>query len=260
MSKPAKEGQSNPEPPPPYRESYLAHFQAEQIKALLLEWDGVDEPDPRVLAYILGSVSYDSAEFTRKSENLAFSSVSQIPMRWRKRIDEINAALVAAGKPAVEIASLLNQPREFTNFIMGYEGNEFGNVPGTDDGWNFRPRGVYQLVGREQYKAAQDWIQRLNQLTGLDLLEFPEALWNTKISAKVTFAHFRSRRYQGKTLFELLKDGSLNWNQVRALQTDMDHGPDDQVRVAERSEMFLDCIKETSVNSQRSMMGRLLGR
>lgn len=260
MSKPAKEGQSNPEPPPPYRESYLAHFQAEQIKALLLEWDGVDEPDPRVLAYILGSVSYDSAEFTRKSENLAFSSVSQIPMRWRKRIDEINAALVAAGKPAVEIASLLNRPREFTNFIMGYEGNEFGNVPGTDDGWNFRPRGMYQLVGREQYKAAQDWIQRLNQLTGLDLLEFPEALWNTKISAKVTFAHFRSRRYQGKTLFELLKDGSLNWNQVRALQTDMDHGPDDQVRVAERSEMFLDCIKETSVNSQRSMMGRLLGR
>jgi hypothetical protein len=97
-------------------------------------------------------------------------------------------------------------------------------------------------------------------LSGLDLLEFPEALWNTKISAKVTFAHFRSRRYQGRTLFELLKDGSLNWNKVRALQTDMDHGPDDQVRVAERSQMFLDCITETSVSSARSVMGRLLGR
>jgi hypothetical protein len=31
MSKRAKDGQSSPEPPPPYRESYLAHFQAVQI-------------------------------------------------------------------------------------------------------------------------------------------------------------------------------------------------------------------------------------
>jgi predicted chitinase len=261
ISKPTKDNQSIPEPPPPYRESYLAYFQAEQIKALLEEWDGLDEDekDPRILAYILGSVSYDSAEFTRKSENFSFSSVTQVPSRWRKRIDEINAALLAAGKQAIDVASLLDRPREFTNFILGYEGNDFGNRPGTDDGWDFRPRGMYQLVGREQYQAAQDQIQGLKQLAGLDLLAFPEALWNTKISAKVTFAHFRTYPYRGGTMFELLKDRSLNWNQVRALQTDMDHGPDDQARVLERSEMFLDCIKETSSLSERTWLKRLLG-
>ena len=140
MSKPATDNQPFPEPPPPYRESYLAYYQAEQVKALLLEWDGVDEKDPRILAYILGSVSYDSVDFTRKSENFSFSSVTQIPSSWRKRIDKINAALVADGKPAVEITSLLNRPKEFTNFVLGYDGNDFGNRPGTDDGWYFRPR------------------------------------------------------------------------------------------------------------------------
>jgi predicted chitinase len=260
ISKPAKDKQSVSEPPPPYRESYLAYYQAEQIKALLLEWDGVDENDPRVLAYILGSVSYDSTDFTRKSENLSFSSVAQIPSRWRKRIAEINAALVAAGKPAVEISSLLNRPREFANFILGYDGNDFDNRPGTDDGWDFRPRGMYQLVGREQYETAQRRIQELKQVYGLDLLTFPDALWNTKISAKVTFAHFRARRYQGRTMFELLKDNSLNWSQVRALQTDMDHAPDDQAQVSERSDMFLDCINEASAHSGGSLVGRLIGR
>jgi predicted chitinase len=260
VSKPAKDNQHDREPPPPYRESYLAYYQTEQIKALLLEWDGVTEKDPRVLAYILGSVSYDSTDFTRKSENLSFSSVAQIPSRWRKRIAEINTALAVAGKPTVEITSLLDQPKEFTNFVLGYDGNEFGNLPGTDDGWEFRPRGMYQLIGREQYKTAQDRIRGLGQLAGLDLLAFPDALWNTKISAKVTFAHFMTHRYRGRTIFELLKDNSLNWGQVRALQTDMGHEPYDQVQVSGRSEMFLDCIKEVSAPSGSTLVGRLIGR
>ncbi|WP_291856639.1 hypothetical protein [Bradyrhizobium sp.] len=259
VSKPVKNNQSTPEPPSPYRQSYLAYFQAEQIKALLQEWDELDEKekDPRILAYILGSVSYDSVEFTRKSENFSFSRATQIPPRWRNRIDEINAALVAAGKQAVDVTSLLNRPKEFTNFILGYDGNKFGNRPGTDDGWDFRPRGMYQLVGRGQYQAAQKQIEGLKQLLGLDLVAFPEALWNTKISAKVTLAHFRTRPYRGRTMFELLNDKSLSWSNVRALQTDMDHGPDDQARVSERSGMFLDCIKG-SASPQRNWLGSLL--
>jgi predicted chitinase len=239
-----KDGTAVPDPLPPYRELYVAYFQAEQIKALLQEWDRVEETDPRMLAYILGSVSYDSADFTRKSENFSFSGLSQIPAAWRARIDKINAALVAANKPPVDVNSLLNHPREFTNFVLGFEGNDFQNQPGTDDGWDFRPRGMYQLVGREQYQGAQDQIHGLGQLPGLDLLTFPEALWNVKISAKVTFAHFRTHRYHGRTLFELLKDSSLTWQGVRALQTDMENDVDVQERVKNRSEMFLGCIDE----------------
>src|SRR5258705_11264735 len=54
----------------------------------------------------------------------------------------------------------------------------------------------------------------------------------------VTFAHFRTYRYQDRTLFELLKDSSINWSALRALQIDMDHTPADRERVKIRSEMF----------------------
>lgn len=249
-----------PAPVPTYRQGYLAFFQTEQVKALLQEWDRLEETDPRILAYVLGSVSYDSSDFARKSENFSFSNKSQIPPAWIKRIDQFNAAQVAKGQAPVDIGSLLDHPQQFANFILGSEGNKFGNRPGTDDGWQFRPRGMYQLVGREQYTGAQQANRALGQLSALDLVAFPDALWNTNISAKITFAHFRTARYEGRTLFEVLKDKSLDWKGVRALQKDMDHGDADQTNVAERSDMFLGCIAEASAPSRPRLLEQLLNQ
>ncbi|MBB4373482.1 putative chitinase [Bradyrhizobium sp. cir1] len=252
LSESSKDHSPAPPPVPPYRKSYMAYYQAEQVKALLQEWDRVEETDPRILAYILGSVSYDSADFTRSSENFSYSAVSQLPQKWRDRIDKNNSKLLAANKPQVDVNSLLNHPKELANFVLAYDDNDFGNQPGTDDGWLFRPRGMYQLVGREQYQEAQNQMQQLRQLQGLDLLTLPDALWDAKISAKVTFAHFRLHRYKDdrlsspnnrRTLFELLKDRANDWTTVRALQTDMAH-PADNARFNARSEMFLACIEE----------------
>jgi predicted chitinase len=254
--------EADPAHPPvgPYRQGYLAFFQTEQVEALLREWDRLNESDPRILAYVLGSVSYDSSDFARKSENFSFSRKSQIPSGWSKRIDKINAALTAKGQPPIDITSLFNRPEPFANLILGFEGNSFGNMPGTDDGWQFRPRGMYQLVGREQYTGAQQANQTLGQLPGLDMVTFPDALWNTDIAAKVAFAHFRTARYQGKTLFDLLNDKSLDFAAVRAFQKDMEHAVADQAAVSERSNMFQGCIAEASAPPQDNLMARLLGR
>jgi len=239
-----------PAPVPPYRKSYMAYFQAEQVKALLQEWDRIEETDPRILAYILGAISYDSADFTRSSEDFSYSAVSQLPRKWRERIEKNNADLAATNKPPIVMDALLNHPKELANFVLGYEGNPFGNQVGTDDGWLFRPRGMYQLVGREQYQEAQNQMQEIGELAGLDLLTLPDALRDAKISAKVAFAHFRLHPYQNRTLFELLKDPSKDWIGVRALQTDMAHGPADRERVNARSQMFLGCIEEALHPSQ----------
>ncbi|WP_229176998.1 hypothetical protein [Bradyrhizobium ivorense] len=233
-----------PAPVPPYRKSYMAYFQAEQVKALLQEWDRIKETDPRILAYILGAISYDSADFTRSSEDFSYSAVSQMPRKWRDRIEKNNADLAAANKVPVSMDALLNHPKELANFVLGYEANPFGNRPDTDDGWLFRPRGMYQLVGREQYQEAQNQMQQVGELQGLDLLALPDALRDAKISAEVAFAHFRFHPYQNRTLFELLKDPSKDWIAVRALQTDMEHGSGDRERVNARSQMFLGCIEE----------------
>ncbi|MGY3387705.1 hypothetical protein ACVWW6_000296 [Bradyrhizobium sp. USDA 3311] len=148
------------------------------------------------------------------------------------------------GRMTIKPGSWCSHPKELANFVLGYEGNPFGNQVGTDDGWLFRPRGMYQLVGREQYQEVQNQMQEIGELVGLDLLTLPDALRDAKISAKVAFAHFRLHPYQNRTLFELLKDPSKDWIAVRALQTDMEHGPTDRQRVNARSQMFFGCIEE----------------
>ncbi|MGF6313265.1 putative chitinase [Bradyrhizobium sp. i1.8.4] len=249
-----------PPPMPPYRKSYMAYFQAEQVKALLQEWDRVEETDPHILAYILGAISYDSADFTRSSEDFSYSAVSQLPRKWRDRIAKNNADLAAANKPPVGMDALLNHPKELADFVLGYEDNPFGNQPGTDDGWLFRPRGMYQLVGREQYQEAQNQMLQVGELAGLDLLTLPDALRDAKISAKVAFAHFRLHPYQDRTLFELLKDPSKDWIAVRSLQTDMEHAPADREHVNARSQMFLGCIDEALHPTQlKALQSKLYG-
>jgi predicted chitinase len=254
----AKPNAPVPAPFPLYREGYIAYFQAEQVKALLQEWDRLEEADPRILAYVLGSVSYDSADFVRTSENLSFSSVSQIPKTWLTRIDKINVDRTAKGEPQIDVNKLLNRPVDLANVIWGSDGNEYGNIPGTNDGWEFRPRGMYQLVGREQYVRESGPLQKFGKIPSLDITEFPDALWNTKISAKVTFAHFQSYKYKGRTLFELLQDRSLKWAAVRGFQSDMDHAASDQALVEERSEMFSECIKDASTPPGQSLAKWLL--
>ncbi|MGY3131194.1 hypothetical protein ACVWZM_001876 [Bradyrhizobium sp. USDA 4501] len=167
-----------------------------------------------------------------------------MPRKWRDRIEKNNADLTAANKPPLGMDALLNHPKELANFVLGYAANPFGNLPDTDEGWLYRPRGMYQLVGREQYQEAQNQMQQVGDLAGLDLLALPDALRDAKISAKVAFAHFRFHSYQNRTLFELLKDRSKDWIAVRSLQTDMEHGPADTERVNARSQMFLGCIDE----------------
>jgi predicted chitinase len=247
-----------PAPFPLYREGYIAYFQAEQVKALLQEWDRLEETDARILAYVLGSVSYDSADFVRTSENLSFSSVSQIPIAWLARIDKINVDRVAKGEPPIDVNELLNRPVDLANVIWGSDGNGYGNIPSTNDGWEFRPRGMYQLVGREQYVRESGPLQNLGKIPTLDITAFPDALWNAKISAKVTFAHFQSYKYKGRTLFELLQDKSLTWAAVRGFQSDMDHAASDQALVGERSEMFSECIEGASARPRQSVAKWLL--
>jgi hypothetical protein len=253
LSAARKDNSPLPTPVPPERKSYLAYFQTDQINALLQEWDRVSETDYRILAYILGSVSHDSLDFTHTSENYWFRDVNKIPKPLIDRINLNNAALIAAGKPPIEMTSLLGHPIELANAALAYDSppgekpNVFGNRPGTSDGWDFRLRGMYQLVGREQYQEAQEQLKLLGQqLPELDLMKDQEALWDPIISARVTFAHFRLHKYQGgRTLFALLNDSALDWKAVRSLQIDMAHEPKDLDGVDARSQMFLKCIGKT---------------
>jgi predicted chitinase len=248
-------------PMPRYKRSYLAYYQSERLRDLLREWDQQPETDPNVLSYILGSISYDSNEFRVTTENLSLNSVEQIKAVWGKRIEKSNP-----GASDADLSKLVNNPQALANFVWGYPGNDFGNNPinrdGTfdpkkaDDGWSFRPRGVYQIIGREQFRDHSRWLARLYPDLQINILDEPDAVWNQTISAKVAYAHFHFRRYDGQTLIERLKRSPGDWQGVRRLQTDM--GSENPPEVAERSTMFQGCIEDATrkLQSASSTGGR----
>jgi predicted chitinase len=233
---------------PAYREQYIAYYQSEHVRALLSEWDRLPGNDSRILAYLLGSISYDSWDFARTSENLSFSNTSQIPLVWQNKIQSVNAKRKEQREEPIQIESLLNNPRKLANVVWGSSGNIFGNNK-EDDGWKFRPRGIYQMIGREQYRFINEAMPKLYPSLKLDFIEVPDAMWDRTVSAKVAWMHFYSKRYptksgQRRTLVELLEDKAYGWKDVRAIQVDTDHSDLDQERVAERSDMFTACINE----------------
>jgi len=139
----------------------------------------------------------------------------------------------------------------------------FGIGTGAFPSWDSRTRRI-SIHCRWRYRlwrivvGESGPLQTFGGISGLDITAFPDALWNPKISAKVTFAHFRSYKYKGRTLFELLKDKSLNWAAVRGFQSDMDHAADDQALVEERSQMFFECIGEAPASPKQSLAKRFL--
>jgi predicted chitinase len=227
----------------PYRQRYLANFQGEYVRALLNEWDSQGERNRNVLAYLLGSISYDSEDFSRTTENLSFRTEAQIPASWKTRIakfNDLNKRKTPPG-PEVRLSDLLNNPTALANAVWGPPLEGFGNTH-PNDGWTYRSRGIYQIVGRDQYSLINDrYLPKQFPDLKLDILTYPDSVWDPIVSAKVAIAHFFQHQYNGQTLVQMAK-ASTDWEKIRSLQTDMDQiNPKE---VSDRVNMFLECIGE----------------
>ncbi|HUI11946.1 MAG TPA: hypothetical protein VL048_00595 [Xanthobacteraceae bacterium] len=260
---------------------YLSRFQADPLDALLSEWDRRGGPasiDIHTLAYILGSISEDSADFERTNDDLVVKSITQLPPAWKSRIDAINDANAKKTPPIapIDLSSLMNNRTALAEAIWGYNGNEFGNNtrggsynPALQESWKYRERGLYQLIGYDQYKLEAGWIAA-EKPAFINILDNPDALSNWTVSARVAFSHFlhwRSpglsgddartalRRAKGlykKSLAQVLETNPDDYIGARLNQTDMGAGRDatektvmqDATEADQRSEMFLRCINE----------------
>jgi predicted chitinase len=253
------------------RVRYLAQYQAEYLDELLRERDRRDNIGNDFLAYILGSISFDSDDFRRTTDNLSFKSVDEIPPSWKAEIAMINRKRANAQPPVpqIDISSLLNNPKRFAEVVWGWEGNVFGNNIGNDgkydgsigDGWRYRERGIYQQIGYEQYSDDAKWLSQDDPSFTIDVLHQPDAMSNPTVSARVAFAHFmnwtsngargrdqrsaqrRSRDLMNMKLVDVFKKYPGDFAAARLNQTDMgDGGPGDLESVSVRSNMFRSCI------------------
>lgn len=95
--------------------------------------------DWKRLAAWLAQCSHESARFTRLEEGLVYTSAERIVAVFGKRLAPIAGELVRA-------------PQALANAAYA---DRLGNGPrASGDGWRYRGRGLIQLTGRDNYRAA----------------------------------------------------------------------------------------------------------
>ena len=116
---------------------------------------------PVRMAAFIAQVGHESGQLTRMVENLNYSA-ERLQAVWPNRFD---AAL------AVQVA---RKPEQIANIAYG---GRMGNaLPG--DGWKYRGRGLIQLTGASNYRAA-------GAALGLDLVNHPELVEQPETAALV---------------------------------------------------------------------------
>ena len=108
---------------------------------------------PERLAHLLGQCAHESTGFTRKVENLNYTSAERIRTVFGKR----------RFPSLADAQEYVRQPRLLANKVYG---GRMGNT-GPDDGWRFKGRGWIQLTGRDNYR-------RFGPPLGMDLERNPE--------------------------------------------------------------------------------------
>lgn len=121
------------------------------LNRAMLRW----KIDSRVrIAAFLAQIGHESGQLRALSENLNYSAEA-LMRTWPSRFDAQTAQAYA------------RQPERIANRAYG---GRMGNGPkSSGDGWRYRGRGLIQITGRANYRAA-------GQALGLPLEEHPELL------------------------------------------------------------------------------------
>ncbi len=116
---------------------------------------------PVRMAAFIAQVGHESGQLTRMVENLNYSA-DRLQAVWPNRFDVALAAQVA------------RKPEQIANIVYG--GRMGNTLPG--DGWKYRGRGLIQLTGANNYRAA-------GAALGLDMINHPELVEQPETAALV---------------------------------------------------------------------------
>jgi putative chitinase len=96
-----------------------------------------------ILAHVFGQFSAESADGTKLVEDLTDYTPASLMAVFGNRITQAQADQIA-GDPVATGRAVY--------------GGRYGNVPGTDDGYTYRGRGLAQITFRNNYKSVGDAI------------------------------------------------------------------------------------------------------
>lgn len=127
---------------------------------------------PLRAAHFMAQISHESSGGARLVESLNYSTTARLMQVWPMRFRNVAQA-----------APFVHQPQKLANEV--YNGR-LGNRPGTDDGWNYRGRGLIQITGRDNYAGYGAYTQ-------LNLLNHPELAAEPSGALAVACAFWRER-------------------------------------------------------------------
>lgn len=133
------------------------------IEAAMREFK-IDTPLQK--AHFIAQVGHESVGFTKTVESLNYS-VAGLLETFKKHVTPAQAR--ALGRSDAHAAD----QRQIANLVYG---SRLGNRAGTDDGYNFRGRGLIQITGRSNYKACGEGLK-------IDLENQPATLAEDKYAA-----------------------------------------------------------------------------
>jgi putative chitinase len=152
--------------PQPKAQQYLPHLNeallAFEIGTLL-----------RAAAFI-AQTAHESAQYNRLLESLIYSKAAGLMATWPSRFPDEESAL-----------PYVRNEEKLANYVYA---NRMGNGDGASgDGFRYRGRGVIQLTGKDNYRAA-------GQALGLDLVGEPELAQTPEVAFKVAGLYWKSNK------------------------------------------------------------------
>lgn len=124
---------------------------------------------PLRVTHFLAQISHESGGGTIVEESLNYTTPARIAAVWPRRFTAETAT------------AFTHNPRKLADSV--YNGR-MGNRPGTEDGYDFRGRGLLQITGRDSYRA-------IGALTDLPLEERPELAYAPTATLEVAAAEFQ---------------------------------------------------------------------
>lgn len=136
------------------------------------------------MCMLLAQIGHESNDGRRLSENLNYTSAQRLVAIWPTRF------------PNVEFAQqYVSNPQKLGNYV--YNGR-MGNRTGSDDGWNFRGKGLLQLTGRENN-------QTFTRESEFDTISNPDLLTTNANAAAMSSAWFFNKFTSGTDIVQVTR-------------------------------------------------------
>jgi len=122
---------------------------------------------PARVAMFLAQLAHESAGFAITEESLFYRSADRLRAVWPSRF---------SSKSDAELAPLLKNPHGLASLV--YAGRMGNGDVASADGWNYRGRGLIQLTGLDNHRAASIAL-------GIDFVVDPDSVADPDNAARV---------------------------------------------------------------------------